>query len=59
MSYNSIFTTRGLMCNPSETIPATAGPTFSHEGDFNFTCGFHPNFDFTVIVPPPKNRTGA
>ncbi|MGC1596609.1 MAG: hypothetical protein WA774_14730, partial [Candidatus Acidiferrales bacterium] len=23
ISYNSIFTTRGLMSNPSETIPAT------------------------------------
>jgi len=44
--------------NPSETIPATARPTFSHEGDFNFTWGFHPNFDFTVIFPA-KNRTGA
>jgi hypothetical protein len=40
------------------TIPATARPTFAHEGDSNFTWGFHPNFDFTAIVPP-KNRTGA
>jgi len=46
------------MSNPSETIPATARPMFSHGGDFNFTWGFHPNFDFTVIVPA-KNRTGA
>ena len=56
ISYNSIFTTRGLMANPSETIPATARPTFSHEGDFNFTWGFHPDFDLTVIVPVLTNH---
>jgi hypothetical protein len=44
--------------NPSETIPATARPTFAHEGDFNLTWGFHPNFDFTVIVSP-QNRAGV
>jgi hypothetical protein len=38
--YNSIFTTRGLMSEPSGTIPATARPTLSHEGDFNFTWAF-------------------
>ena len=59
ISYNSIFTTRGLMSNPSETIPATARPTFSHEGDFNFTWGFRPNFDFTVIVPVVTNHSNA
>ena len=56
ISYNSIFTTRGLISNPSETISPTARPTFSHEGDFNFTWGFHPNFDFTVIVPVVTNH---
>lgn len=54
ISYNSVFTTRGLMS--SETIPATARPTFSHEGDFNFTWGFHPNFDLTVIAPVLTNH---
>ena len=37
ISYNSIFTTRGLMPEPSANTPATARPTFAHEGDFNFT----------------------
>jgi hypothetical protein len=59
ISYNSVFTTRGLLSGPSETIPATARPTFSHEGDFNFTWGFHPNFDLTVIVPVLTNHFSA
>jgi hypothetical protein len=29
----------------------TARPTFSHDGDFNFTWGFHRDFDLTVLVP--------
>jgi hypothetical protein len=29
----------------------TACPTFSHEGDFNFTWGFHRDLDLTVLVP--------
>ena len=44
------------MSEPSGTIPATARPTFSHEGDFNFTWGFHPNFDLTVVVPVVTNH---
>ena len=56
ISYNSIFTTRGLMAAPSDVIPATARPTFSHEGDFNFTWGFHRNFDLTVLVPVVTNH---
>lgn len=51
MSYSSVFTTRELMPGVSAGIPATARPTFSHEGDFNFTWGFHPNFDLTILVP--------
>jgi hypothetical protein len=35
----------------SGDIPLTARPTFSHEGDFNFTWGFHRDFDLTVLVP--------
>ena len=52
-SYNSIFTTRGTI---QGSIPVTARPTFSHEGDFNFTWGFHPNFDLTVLVPVVTNH---
>jgi len=37
-------------------IPATARPTFSHEGDFDFTWGFHRNFDLTVLVPVVTNH---
>jgi len=54
VSYNSTFITRG----PDKTgaIPSTARPTFSHEGTFNFTWGFRPNFDVTVIVPVITNH---
>jgi hypothetical protein len=51
VSYNSIFTTRGPMPATSGGIPPTAFPSFSHEGDFNFTWGFFRNFDLTVLVP--------
>jgi len=37
-------------------IPVTARPTFSHEGNFNFTWGLHPDFDVTVIVPIVTNH---
>jgi len=47
-SYSSNFTTRGLM---PELNPLTVRPTFSHEGNFNFSWGFHPDFDLTVVVP--------
>jgi hypothetical protein len=56
LSYNSIFTTRGIM---PASIVLTARPTFSHEGDFNFTWGFHPNFDLTVLVPVVTNHFNA
>lgn len=49
VSYNSIFTTRAVADTVS--VPVTARPTFSHEGDFNFTWGFHPDLDVTVLVP--------
>jgi hypothetical protein len=35
----------------SASIPPTARPTFSHEATFNFTWGFHPDFDVTVLIP--------
>jgi len=56
VSYNSIFTTRALMPGAVGGIPPTARPTFGHEGDFNFTWGFHPNFDLTVLVPLVTNH---
>jgi hypothetical protein len=58
ISYNSIFTTRGQEVGISDAIPATARPTFSHEGDFNFTWGFYRNFDLTILVPIITNRFG-
>ena len=51
VSYNSIFTTRGAAPLGAGGIPATARPTFSHEGDINFTWGFYKNFDLTLILP--------
>ncbi len=62
VSYNSIFTTRGLIPESAGNISPTARPTFSHEGDFNFTWGFFRNFDLTVLVPIVTNhfdRPGA
>lgn len=56
LSYNSIFTTRGPMQGPSGFISPTARPTFEHEGDFNFTWGFHHDFDFTILVPIVTNE---
>jgi hypothetical protein len=38
------------------TLSKTARPTFSHEGDFNFTWGFHSNFDLTILVPIVTNQ---
>jgi hypothetical protein len=37
-------------------MPATARATFSHEGDFKFTWGFHRDFDLTVLIPIVTNR---
>jgi hypothetical protein len=56
VSYSSNFTTRALMPAPN---PLTVRPTFSHEGDFNFIWGFHPDFDLTVVVPLVTNRFDA
>ena len=56
ISYNSIFTTRGLMPGVSGAIPVTARPTFSHEADLNFTWGFYRDFDLTILVPIVTNR---
>jgi hypothetical protein len=53
VSYNSIFSTRGLAPGSN---PATGRPTLTHEGDFNFTWGFHRDFDLTVLVPVVTNQ---
>ena len=54
VSYNSVFTTRSVA--PAGVISPTDMPTFAHEGDFNFTWGFHPDFDLTVLVPIVTNQ---
>ena len=59
ISYNSIFTTRGLIPGTSGIISSTARPTFSHEGDINFTWGFYRNFDLTILVPIVTNHFGS
>ena len=56
ISYNSIFTTRSQTQRISGGIPGTARPTFSHEGDFNFTWGFHRDFDLTLLLPIITNH---
>jgi hypothetical protein len=55
ISYNSIFTKRGLIAVPSGNLPLTARPTFSHEGDFDFTWGVRRDFDLVVLVPVVTN----
>jgi hypothetical protein len=54
ISYNSVFGTRGV--TSAGIISPTARPTFAHEGDLNFTWGFHPNFDLTIIAPVVSNQ---
>lgn len=56
VSYSSSFTTRGLIPELSGSIPSTARPTFSDEGEFNFTWGFYRNFDLTILVPVVTNH---
>jgi len=56
LSYSSTFLTRGPTSGLAGGIPATARPTFLHEGDFNFTWGFRPNFDVTVVVHVVTNQ---
>jgi hypothetical protein len=55
VSYNSVFTTRGISA-ASAGIPQAARPTLSREGLFNFTWGFHRDFDLTVVVPVVTNH---
>jgi hypothetical protein len=55
VSYNSVFTTRPTLAGSASDLRA-ARPSFSHEGLFNFTWGFHPNFDVTILVPFVTNH---
>lgn len=55
ISYNSVFTTRQPI-GSAGNIPITARPTFSHEASFNFTWGFHPDLDMTVLIPIVTNE---
>jgi hypothetical protein len=56
LSYNSVFTTRSAISSMPGGISVTARPTFSQEGDFNFTWGFFRDFDLTVLVPVVTNH---
>ena len=56
ISYDSVFTTRGMTPQSLAGIPATARPTFAHEGDINFTWGFYRNFDLTILAPIVTNH---
>jgi hypothetical protein len=53
ISYNSVFQTRA---HTQASVTPTSLPTFSHQGDFNFTWGFHPNFDLAVVIPVVTNH---
>jgi hypothetical protein len=56
LSYSSAFTTSSPVEGTPGQIPASARPTFSYRGDFTFTWGFYPNFDFTLGVPVVTNH---
>ena len=57
VSYSSGFSTRGAFPGfRSGAIAATSRPTLSHEADFNFTWGFHPDFDLSIVIPVVTNR---
>jgi hypothetical protein len=51
VSFDSLFTNRPSSSTASGTIPPSARPTFSYQGDFFFVWGFHPNFDFALVTP--------
>jgi len=59
VSYDSTFLTRTRTPVSLGSIPATARPTFSYQGDFTFTWGFHHDFDLTVLVPLVRNQFEA
>lgn len=55
LSYNSVLTRRGPVPN-AESIPMSARPLFSHEGDFIFKWGFRRNFDVSLVLPIITNQ---
>lgn len=55
LSYNSTFTKRGPVPNVN-SIPISARPLFSHEGDFVIKWGFRRNFDVTLLLPIVTNH---
>jgi hypothetical protein len=55
ISYNTVLTTRPMFA-AGGAIPASARPTFSRQEVLNFTWGFHPNFDLTVLLPVVTNH---
>lgn len=59
ISYNSVITTRGNMGQAGGIVPATARPTFAHQGEINFTWGFYKDFDLAVILPIVTSRFSA
>src|ERR1700740_3020145 len=56
VSFDSNFTTRGVISDSSQVIPLTARPTFSHAGSFIFRWRFYRNFDLTVLLPVITNH---
>lgn len=58
ISTSSLFTARSSLAE-STSVPATARPTVANDTAFNFTWGFYPNFDLTVLVPIVTNRVDA
>ena len=50
ISYNSVFTTRGLGGSSSPLAPS-ARPTFAHEATFTFAWGFHRNWELAAELP--------
>ena len=59
ISYNSIFTTRGLAAGSEAKLPITARPTFMHEIPLTFAWGFRRDFQLTVVVPIVNTRFEA
>ncbi len=56
ISYGSTFATREPVAALGGIIPVTARPTFSYDGDFDFTWGFFSNFDLEVTAPIVANH---
>ena len=59
VSYGSVITARELLPGIAGNVFSTSRPTFSHEGNFNFTWGFRPNFDLSIVIPVITNHFPA